>query len=257
MATEEPQDNTSSLKSLLILEVMSSSLDYMGINEISRISGLSKSTVHRVLNEMAGIGYIEKKESIKKYSIGMKAVTLATRFMSSNSLILAAQEDLKELNRVTGETVHLISMVDYEIIFLDKIDTKHSLGVVSSIGKRNPAYCTSGGKAIMAFSDEEWLKNFFSAVELKRCTKNTQTNEARLRKELAAIRKRGYAVDNREYNEDIICIGAPVFLSRRRPSMAAVTVCAPSYRFSLEDAKKIAPLIITCTQNISRKIGNV
>ena len=254
---ENSDKKLSSLKSLFILEALSRSSDYMSINKIAAISGHSQSTVHRILNEMIQCGFVEKNESYKKYKLGMQAVIFASRFITSNSLITAAHDELKELNRITGETVHLVSVSDFEMVYLDKIDTKHALGLMSAVGKRNPLYCTSGGKAIMAFCNDEWITDFFSRVKLEAYTANTFTDSQTLRIELSKIHVQGYALDNCEHHDDIICIGAPIFSRTGDNPIAAISVAAPSYRFTIEMAEGYAQTVMESAKNISLKYGNI
>ena len=246
----------SSLKSLFILEVLSHHSEYIGINKIAAISGYSQSTVHRILNEMIQCGYVEKSENYKKYKLGIHAVILASRFINSNSLITAARDELKELNRITGETVHLVSVSDFEIVYLDKIDTKHTLGLMSAVGKRNPLYCTAAGKAIMAFCSNEWIENFFSTVELKAYTLNTLADSEALCTELSKVRDLGYALDNCEHHNDIICIGAPIFSHSGSNPIAAISIAAPSYRFTIDMARGFAQTVMKSANNISLKLGS-
>ena len=244
-----------SLKPLYILEAMSHCDTYVGIREICEYTGYSQSTVHRILNEMLQCHYVEKNESIKKYKIGMESIILASGFIHGNSIVAAAREEMQQLSRATQETVHLLAVADYEVVYLDKIDTKHSLGLMSAVGKRNPIYCTSGGKAIAAFQTMQWLDEYLHAVKLEPCTENTLVDEAAFREELKQIRARGYALDNREHHSDIICVGAPIFDHTDLP-VASISVAAPSQRFSLEQAISVAPMVMECARRASIKLGS-
>ena len=156
---ENDKSKLSSLKALMILEAMSQTDSYTSINEISQMTGLSQSTVHRILSEMVEAGYADKNEQFKKYRVGAQAVIMSGRIIHSNSIVTAAQPELQKLNELTGETVHLLGISDGEVIYLDKLNTRHTLGLMSYIGKKNPMYCTSGGKCIMAFKSESWLED--------------------------------------------------------------------------------------------------
>lgn len=245
----------SSLKALFILEAMSHGDTYIGINEICEYTGYSQSTVHRILNEMLQCHYVEKKESFRKYKIGMETIILASGFMHTNSVVMAAREEMQQLSGMTQETIHLLAVADLEVVYLDKIDTKHSLGLMSAVGKRNPIYCTSGGKVIAAFQPEEWLDTYLSQVKRVPFTETTLVDEAAFRAELQKIRELGYALDDREHHNDIICVGAPIFDGSGLP-IASISVSAPSYRFSLEQAKAIAPMVMESAHRVSIKLGS-
>lgn len=244
----------SSLKALLILEAMSQSSDYVGIHDICSYTGYSQSTVHRILGEMLQCGYVEKNTSYKKYKIGMETVILASGFMNSNSIVAAARDELQKLNRATSETVHLLSVTEYEVIYLDKIDTKYSLGLMSAVGKKNPIYCTAGGKAIAAFQGKEWLEDYLANTQRVQFTPNTLVDEEAFIREMARIHAQGYAIDDREHHDDIICVGAPIF-DHTGLAVASISVSAPSLRFPLEKARAVAPMVMECARAVSAKLG--
>lgn len=251
---EQEQKELSSLKSLFILEAMAQQDSYVGINEICQETGYSQATVHRILNEMLCCGYAEKNERYKKYRIGPKAVALGGRFLHANSIVIAARPEMEQLGQATGETVHLLAMAGDEVIYLDIIHTAHTLGLMSFVGKKNPMYCTSGGKAILAFQPEEWLDGYLRRVPRKAYTSTTLVEESALKNALAEIRLKGYALDDQEHHHDVTCVGAPIFDSQNK-GVAALSVAAPTYRFPLESAVALAPRVIAAANAISAKLG--
>lgn len=248
--------NSTSIKSLLILEAMASdeNTEYFGIHDICRLTGLNQSTVYRILIQMVDHGFVDKLESIKKYRIGIGSVVFASRLMKSNNLVTAARSEMLALNRLTSETVHLLSITGNEVIYINKIDAHHSVGLLSTVGKRNPIHCTSGGKAIAAYLGEEWLEKYFATTGLKQYTAHTITTEAEFRAELESIRQKGYALDRSEHHENIVCVGAPVF-DYTGKAIASISVAAPSYRFSVELAESLAKNVVESARNISRQLG--
>lgn len=253
---ENDKSKLSSLKALMILEAMSQTDSYTSINEISQMTGLSQSTVHRILSEMVEAGYADKNEQFKKYRVGAQAVIMSGRIIHSNSIVTAAQPELQKLNELTGETVHLLGISDGEVIYLDKLNTRHTLGLMSYIGKKNPMYCTSGGKCIMAFKSESWLEDYIARhVPFHRYTQFTLTDPEQIRQELVQIRQNGYALDKREHHDNLICVGAPVFDAQNNV-IAAISVSAPSYRFTEEQAMQIAPIVKECAQAASARLGS-
>ncbi len=243
-----------SLKSLLILEALAKKGGYSGINEICASTGLSQSTVHRILTEMNAAGFVEKNEQYKKYRVGMRAAILASYFMQSNSVVAFSREEMIRLNRLTSETVHLLSLSDDSVIYLNKLNTSHTLGLMSYIGKTNPIHCTSGGKCIAAFLGQHWIDRYLDSSQRTRFTENTLVTKEELLQEFAGIRERGYALDNGEHHRDVICVSAPIFDQTGKP-VASISVSAPSYRFSLEQAKALAPEVMASCQLVSQMLG--
>lgn len=251
MNTDDTRGAT--LKALTILEALSQDTGYFGISQISAATGLSPSTVHRVLHELVAANYVKKHERIKKYGIGTEALTLASRLMRSSDLISSARPEMERLNSACLETVHLFGLTGMEAIYLSKVQTKHPIGLLSTVGRKNPVYCTSGGKAIAAFMPEEWLDNYLEQVPLVPLTSTTITTEEGFREEMRLTHNRGYALDNGEHHAHVICVAAPV-LDRSGLAVASVSVAAPGERFPLEMAEALAPQVVACAQAISAKL---
>ena len=245
-----------SMKAIQIMAAMSSADEFMGIGEISRITGISPSTVCRVIQEMVECGFAVKEPEQRKYQIGFDARALAYQLKTGDYIYEAAKEEMGQLNQKSLETVHLIGQDHEQAVYLAKIETKNAIGLQSIVGKRIPMYCTSGGKCIMAWQPEEWLQHYLENHPLRLFTKYTITDEARLRRELAVIRTQGYALDNREHRVDVICIAAPVFDPSGKV-LGSIGLAAPDYRFSLETALSYSDDIIASAQRITARLGGM
>lgn len=243
----------SALKALTILEVMSKGTAYFGINQLCDATELSQGTVHRILGELVEANYIEKHTGIRKYRIGTEALSLASRLMGSANLIADSKADLERLRDSCLETVHLFGLTGTEVIYLSKVQTKHPIGLLSTVGKTAPVYCTSGGKAIAAYMPQEWVDWYLQTVTLERCTDYTITSRDAFVEELGRIRDKGYALDNAEHHDNITCIGAPVLDRNGRP-VASISVAAPRARLSLEGAIALAPEVMTCARQVAAKL---
>jgi len=244
-----------SLKALMILEVLARSGGYTGINEICEATGMSQSSVHRILSEMTQAGYAERNERYRKYRIGIRATVMASHFMHSSSLVSYAREEMQRLNQLTGETIHLMTISGGSVIYLNKINTIHTIGLMSFIGKTNPIHCTSGGKCMMAFMDEAAIEEYLSGSERERFTPTTLVTREELLNEFALIRSRGYAVDHNEHHANVTCIAGPVFDRSHKP-VASISVAAPLYRFPIEKAESLAPEIIRSCRIVSDRLSN-
>jgi DNA-binding IclR family transcriptional regulator len=252
----------SSLKALQILNALMTQNDYMTIQQISGVTGLSSSTVHRVLQELLQCGFVEKDTFKKVYRIGpeMMSLIMQMQMKTSNYLIELSRSAMKHLNDLSSETIHLITRHDDVAVYIAKVECKNQIGLRSTVGWEIPLYCTGGGKALLAYQPESWLEKYFSIVTFKRYTDNTLTEENDLRQELALIKQQGFALDNSEHNPDVVCIAAPVFASSQR-AIASISISAPKYRFSLERASGLAADLLESTGQISnllsRDTGNI
>ena len=106
-----------------------------------------------------------------------------------------------------------------------------------------------------AFKSESWLEDYIARYPFHRYTQFTLTDPEQIRQALAQIRQNGYALDKREHHDNLICVGAPVFDAQNNV-IAAISVSAPSYRFTEEQAMQIAPIVKECAQAASARLGS-
>lgn len=129
------------------------------------------------------------------------------------------------------ETGHLCVMQGDAVVYLDKIAPSRSVCMTSRIGKTNPVHCTSVGKALLAFSSSELQKKILTDIKYERLTPKTHANRKALLRDLEAIRRRGYAIDDEEIEEGVRCIGAPILNAEGQP-VAAISLSGPTFRMT-------------------------
>jgi DNA-binding IclR family transcriptional regulator len=122
------------------------------------------------------------------------------------------------------------------------------------VGRRSPLYCTSQGKAILAFSPEAVTAEIIRSLEFKAITRNKITKPARLKEELERIRRCGYAIDKEELEEDLRCIGAPVF-NHEGEVIAALSIAGPTYRVGGGQMPKLVDAVLAASRQLSAALG--
>lgn len=242
-----------SLKSLQILNALSFCEGAVGITTICDLTGLSNSSVHRILQDMVECGYVTKDTERKKYRYGFEAMAMALRFKHSNYLLEAARSEMKRLNDLSNETIHLIAIDGYEGVYIGKLDSKNQIGLRSVVGRRIPLYCTGGGKAILSHRSQDWLYDYLLHVPLKRFTDFTIQDRDTFYREMELIKKQGYSLDRQEHNPDVTCIAAPI-VSREQNVECSIGIAAPAYRFSMEDAIALSQEVIDSAARISKRL---
>ncbi len=244
--------NYSSLKALQILETLSHSRSCLGITELSTATNLSASTIHRILQELVETGYVAKNEE-RKYRLGFDAMALGMRMQASDFMVEVAEKEMRRLNDLSTETIHLIALNQYQGIYIAKLEAKNQIGLRSRVGWNLPLHCTGGGKAVLANQSEEWLRAYLKNEPRKRFTERTFVEEAALLEELARIRAQGYALDNREHHADVVCVAAPIF-SAEHKALCAIGISAPDYRFPLDKAIFLADEVMASAAAVSRRL---
>jgi len=241
-------------RALALLEVLSHQGPDLTLGQISEMLKLHKSTAHRLLMVLERHRLIEKNSNTGKYRLGLKLFELGTKAIGQLDLRERARPYLERAVLDTGETVHLCVYDDGEVVYLDKVEPTRSVRLTSSVGRRNPAYCTSVGKAIMAFLPAEQVEIAAQKLGFRQLTRKTISNMLELRAELAKVRKLGYAVDNEENEEGVCCVGCPVWGFAPNP-IAAISVSGPTFRMTAEKIPIVAQSIVQIANALSRELG--
>ena len=241
-------------KALKILQIFSQDYPDLGVTEISRILGVHKSSVSRIIGTLASEGFLEKNPSSGKYRLGLKLIDLGNRVLSRYDLRDHATPFMEELAKRTGEIIHLSILDKNEIVYLDKKGEGQALTIGTKVGGRNPAHASSMGKVLLAGVSHQELMNILSLGPLVPCTSSTITKTSQLLKELEKVRKQGFAMDNEESFPGIRCVAAPIY-DREGKVVAALSVTAPRQRMGQERMKEIKRQVIETARSISRRIG--
>jgi len=192
----------------------------LSLGEISECTGLPKSTVHRLADQLCQVGWVERDGA--GYRVGMRLFELGSLAVEGSRLHEAAFPHLQALAVKTGMSAQLAILDKAEVVYLERI-VVGPYRLPTRRGGRNPAYCTALGKAMAAFDDEA-IDAVISA-QLPGRTANTITEPQALRTEFDRIRQVGVAFDRGEAYEQLVCVAAPIRNSGR--TIGAVSVTAP------------------------------
>jgi DNA-binding IclR family transcriptional regulator len=212
---------------------------------------VAKSTTHRYVATLLALGALHR-DAAGHLRPGTRLVALAGAFLKDDDLRQVAAPLLEDLVALTGETAHLGVPVDSSMVYIEKVESPHSVRLVSQVGARVPMHCSAMGKALLAHLGEAEAAALL-AGPLERRTPNTLVGEA-LREELRLVRERGYAIDDEENEIGVRCVAAPVLADGDEP-VGAVSVSGPAARFDRAHCLEFAPRLIEITQEIARRLG--
>ncbi len=241
-------------RALTILEILANYKEGLGITDISTKSGLHKSTVHRLLGTLIYKGFVIKDDETNKYNVSLKLYELGAKRIEATDILNVSKPYTKELMKAVNETVHLVIRDGNDIIYVDKVEADNTIRMTSSVGKRSPLYCTSVGKAMLAFMPKEEVRNVWENSDINALTKNTITDFDKFERELEKIRKVGYAEDDEENEIGVRCIGAPVF-NRSGNVEGAISISGPSIRVKKDRVESIAKEVLKYSNLISKELG--
>jgi DNA-binding IclR family transcriptional regulator len=239
------------LKGLALLEALSGSAKPRGVTDLAQSLELSKTATHRLLQTLVSAGYVAKEDSAGAYALTTKAWQIGSAALARMDAKMIGAKYLPALADASRESVHIAILDGADVIYVDKIDSAHPLRTHSALGGRAPAACVATGKALLAYHSDEVVKKV--AAGLKRHTPRSITSRAALVKELEKVRRRGYAINNCEWREDICSVAAPIFNAQRSVT-AAVGISGPAYRIG-RGLDNLGALVSLTAREISRELG--
>jgi DNA-binding IclR family transcriptional regulator len=219
---------------------------------LSETLGISSSTTYRLLSTLESHNYVVHDKQAGGYQLGIACLELAHAYYHGSDLRLNAMPELERLRDETSETVHLGILEGMEVVYLEKLPGLHAIGLMSSrVGGRSPSYCTGLGKVLLAYQDQDEVKEYFSKTGLKEFTKNTISTVTKLKRHLKEVREQGYAIDQGEHEKEVHCVAAPLF-DIRGDTLAAVSVSGPGGRIAPQVESKV---LIERTKEAARAIS--
>jgi DNA-binding IclR family transcriptional regulator len=237
-----------------ILEVFPALGPELGVSDVSRALGLKKATAHRLLASLLRRGMVAQDPISRRYRLGIKLWELGSLATSQVDWVDRVKPYLQQLVDVSNETAHLAVLNDGQVLYVDKVESSRSLRMPSQVGKRLPVHCTGVGKALIAFLPDEVLKSLIARRGMPRMTDHTITELPRLQADLAAVRERGYAVDNEEIDEGLTCIAA-VVRDHTSHVVAAISIAGPSSRLRPQTIDGHAREVVNSANAMSRALG--
>jgi IclR family transcriptional regulator, KDG regulon repressor len=238
---------------LAVLESFSVERPEIGVTELSQSLGLGKSTVHRLLTSLASRGYVRKNPDTDRYCLGFKAFEVGSLIANRGAIRDVAAPFLRSLMLATKETVHLGVLDDWEVVYIDKMESDQPLQMYSRIGRRAPLHCTALGKALVAWETDDWLDRFMHRRP-RAYTTSTLVEPGDLRREFVKIRAARYAVDGEEFAQGLKCVAAPLFDHSRRV-VASIGIAGPAGRLSNDRLPRLASLVRESAAGASRALG--
>ncbi|MEU0277732.1 IclR family transcriptional regulator [Streptomyces sp. NPDC006195] len=208
-------------------------------------SGLPRSTTHRTADTMIRLGWLDKPRD--RYRIGNRLFEISGLAPVRHELREAVLPYLQDLYQATRTTVQLGVLDSPRVLVVEKITGHRPMPMLSQVGGTIPAHCSGIGRAILAWSDAATVDAVIEAGLTPR-TPWTMTSPVGLRRELAAIPDRGWAVDREEGNTGVSCVAAPVF-GPLGGVVAALSVTGPT---ELVRADRVGPAVRMAAAAASR-----
>ncbi|NJP96037.1 IclR family transcriptional regulator [Nonomuraea sp. FMUSA5-5] len=220
----------------------------LSLSDLCRATGLPTSTVHRLAQELIGLGVLERSRD-RRYMVGARPWELAARASRVSVLREAALPYMHDLHHATRQHVQLAVADGDQALLVEKISGLGAIPTVGRAGGRLPLHASGVGKAILAHSSPAVQDRIVTGV-LVRYTPKTLTSPDALRTALAEVRRVGHATCDEELTLGAVSCAAPVF-GPRSAMVAAVSVVGPASSGALHE---MAAAVRTIAHGISRAL---
>jgi DNA-binding IclR family transcriptional regulator len=219
------------------------------LTEICRHAGLPLATGHRLIGELTGGGFLQRRPD-GTYEIGIRLWRIGAQASAAAGLRELALPHMEDLYEVTHENVQLALLREGKALYLERLRGPRSVPIVTRVGAELSLHATGVGKVLLAFAAEEVAEKAI-AEGLPAHTPHTITDPDRLRAHLREIRGRGFAVTREEMTLGSCSVAAPVRDADQRVA-AALSIVA---RNSTADPRRLAPAVVTAARALSRDVA--
>jgi len=233
----------------LLVQVVESA-EPPSVGELALAAGLPKSTTSRLVRALERQGLVQRDGARGTLRPGPVLVRFARRGAGGVDLVALASDTLASLAERSGETVNLAVASPLGVEHVAQLDSRHFIGGTNWMGRIVPFHCTANGKVLLAFGVAS-----VDDAPLEALAPRTVVDPARLARELAVVRKRGYATTVEELEPGLAAVAAPVW-EPGGSVVAALSVSGPTIRLTAARLEELARLVIDAAAAISARLDH-
>lgn len=237
-------------RGLHILDLIANSGRSWSVTELAQALQVDKSSASRLVRTLASYGYLQIEAGTRRYTLGRRLYHIGWQMLNLMPIRQKARAYLHRLVQDTGECAHTAVFAESKALVIDDVETETTLRVVSGTGRMIPLHCTAVGKALLAFAEVPLPQ------ELQAFTPRTITSHDQLTVHLAETFRRGYALDDEEFDEGIRCIAAPVY-NHMGIAIAVIGISGPKVRLLDDKLEQLAAVVVRAAHELSLELGYV
>jgi DNA-binding IclR family transcriptional regulator len=243
-------------KALSLLTYFNHGRTEIGLSDLTRLSGMNKATVYRLMSELQEGGFVEQPDNARTYRLGPQVLRLAALREASVPILSVSRRILRELSDATGETTHISLLQGTQLNSLSHAySPRHATKVMMEDAEVLTYHATGSGLAVLAFADPGFVDDVL-AQPLTAHTPDTVTDPAQIREELARIRATGLAQSIGGFEAEVHSHAVPVFGPDRAP-LGALAVAAPVSRINDDSKRVIASELSRLGRELTHRIGGI
>ncbi len=238
---------------MAVLEHLAATRDGAGVTELARDLELDKGYLHRLLRTLESIGYVEQDQATKVFRPTVKFIALSGAILKNLDVLDAGRPVMRGLLEATGEAVHFARRIKTGGVYVAQERPPARISVETELGSQPELHCTATGKALLAFLEPAELRELVREP-FPQYTHRTIASLADLERDLAAVRARGYGVDDEERNPEVRCVAAPVFDLVGKP-VGCIGLSGPTSRVTIDRVPVLGALVLGAAEEITLRIG--
>ncbi len=235
-----------------ILKLLGSSTEGLKAADLGRQLSIPVTTTLRIMSTLHLENLVRKNGTL--FELGPVLIQLGNASLAGIEIRTAALPILEKLTGLIDETSHLAIPCDDRSLIVAVQDSPHPLRAASRPGFLAELYCSSTGKCFLAFLHHERLAELYPKMKLTKRTAHTHTALNEIRRESEVTRKRGYSLDDEEFNLGVRCLAAPVYASDGT-CVAAIGITAATARFTKERIPEMAAAVKAAANKLSQHLG--
>lgn len=241
-------------RAFAILEEVARNREGINLADLSKSVGLHNSTAFHLVKTMAQLGYISQVRDSKRYRIGSRLFTLAAGALEENSFLALATPVLETLTGDTGESAHFAIRSGNDIVVIARTAGSGLLQMVDRTGSQRPAHATALGKVLISALNDAQIRQFLGSEPLRKYTGKTIVERDALLREIEAVRRKGVAYDDGEFDEEVRCVAVPVYDFAGRVA-GAIGISGAVWRLSLQSLQGKSQQVREAAKLLSAQLG--
>ena len=246
--------NQSLAHGLEILLLFDSAHPAFTVPEIVDHLHFSQSKTYRLIRALVHYGLLETQNGTGQYSLGMSALRLGLLAQQKFKVSVMAMPFMKELSRLTKETILLTVVSGNKAICLERVESEEPIRYsLFTPGASLPLHAGASSKVLMAFLPESEWESIIAREGMQRFTPQTIIDRGILKTQLKTIRNQGYAFSDQEVDREVRAVAAPI-LNKRGELVAGLTVAGPAYRINKKRVQSLGQLVIRYAEKIASQI---
>ncbi|WP_097093462.1 IclR family transcriptional regulator [Novosphingobium sp. Chol11] len=255
---QEPEDGLlgrvqSLVRAFGILDELAKS-DNMTLSDLSRAVGLPRSTTHRLLTTMEALRYVAFDRGRNGWSIGVQAFTVGAVFAQTRDLGQLGRTIMRSLMSEVQHCVNIAVPEGAGICYVGQAAANGFRQTAARPGAVLPLHTTASGKVLMAHWSRAEFDRYLNSAPLKARTARSIIDGDRLRREMADIHMRGYALDDEEHSGGLRCVAA-VVNDRYGLPKGSLSISDRSSHLARARLDELGPTLISAAQRMSMEIA--